>query len=183
MGVDPHGQGLGGADAPPGYQRYVAHGTDIGAGVSGDLAIHDLDGVLGAHVATDRAPSRSSAGCCPRIRDDGVSEAAAGRAAGAGGGRPGIPRSSPRGRTCSHTRAIRPPRRQLAWIVEAKEWTNPPPSSREDAVDRDHLLTNVSIYWPAGTLATFIYEAAHAERDWGCRRARPDRGSSVQTRP
>ena len=48
-----------------GYQRYVAHGTDIGASVSGDLAIHNPDGVLGAHVATDRAPSRSS-GDAPR---------------------------------------------------------------------------------------------------------------------
>ncbi|HEX6580279.1 MAG TPA: epoxide hydrolase, partial [Actinomycetota bacterium] len=37
-------------------------------------------------------------------------------------------------------------------------------------VDRDQLLTDVSIYWFTGTGASasrFIYEAAHADRDWG----------------
>jgi hypothetical protein len=35
---------------------------------------------------------------------------------------------------------------QLAWIVEKfKEWTNPAAPLPEDAVDRDQLLTNVSI--------------------------------------
>jgi len=50
---------------------------------------------------------------------------------------------------------------QLAWIVEKfKEWTD---SAKvpEDAVDRDHLLTNVSIYWftaTAGSSAQLYYE-------------------------
>ena len=60
---------------------------------------------------------------------------------------------------------------QLAWIVEKfKEWTDPAAELPEDAVDRDQLLTNVSIYWFTGTgpsAATFLYEAAHAVRDWG----------------
>ena len=59
---------------------------------------------------------------------------------------------------------------QLAWIVEKfKEWTNPSAELPEDAVDRDRLLTNVSIYWftrTGASAADFIYEAAHAERDW-----------------
>jgi hypothetical protein len=60
---------------------------------------------------------------------------------------------------------------QLAWIVEKfKEWTNPAAALPEDAVDRDQLLTNVSTYWFTGTgasAAQFLYEAVHAERDWG----------------
>ena len=36
-----------------GYERYGAHGGDIGAGISGDLGIHDPDRVVGAHVSTD----------------------------------------------------------------------------------------------------------------------------------
>jgi epoxide hydrolase len=44
------------------------------------------------------------------------------------------------------------PAGQLAWIVEKfKKWTDPAAELPEDAVDRDHLLTNVSIYWFAAT--------------------------------
>jgi pimeloyl-ACP methyl ester carboxylesterase len=40
---------------------------------------------------------------------------------------------------------------QLAWIVEKfKEWTWAA-EVPEDAVDRDHLLTNVMLYWLTGT--------------------------------
>ena len=40
------------------------------------------------------------------------------------------------------------PAGQLAWIVEKfKEWTDPARELPEDAVDRDRMLTNVSIYW------------------------------------
>ena len=54
---------------------------------------------------------------------------------------------------------------QLAWIVEKfKEWTDPAAELPEDAVDRDVLLTNVSLYWftgTAGSSANLYYEAAH----------------------
>ena len=54
---------------------------------------------------------------------------------------------------------------QLAWIIEKfKEWVNPAASLPEEAIDRDRLLTNVSIYWFTGSgvsAADFLYEAAH----------------------
>jgi pimeloyl-ACP methyl ester carboxylesterase len=57
------------------------------------------------------------------------------------------------------------PAGQLAWIVEKfKEWTDPAAELPEDAVDRDHILTNVSIYWftnTAGTSANHYYEGFH----------------------
>jgi len=58
---------------------------------------------------------------------------------------------------------------QLAWITEKfREWTDS--SDRpEDAVDRDHLLTNVMVYWltgTAGSSARIYYERAHAPH-WG----------------
>jgi hypothetical protein len=44
------------------------------------------------------------------------------------------------------------PAGQLAWMVEKfKEWTDPAAELPEDAVDRDQLLTNVSVYWLTGT--------------------------------
>ena len=46
----------------------------------------------------------------------------------------------------------------LAWIVEKfQEWTDPAARLPEDAVDRDRILTDVSIYWFTAT-ASF---AAH----------------------
>ncbi len=44
-------------------------------------------------------------------------------------------------------------------------WTDPAADLPEDAVDRDQLLTNMSVYWFTGTGASsahFIYDASHA---------------------
>jgi epoxide hydrolase len=50
----------------------------------------------------------------------------------------------------------------LAWIVEKfQEWTDPAAALPEDAVDRDRILTDVSIYWftaTAGSAAHTYYE-------------------------
>jgi hypothetical protein len=58
---------------------------------------------------------------------------------------------------------------QLAWIVEKfKEWTNPATRLPDDAVDRDQLLTNVSVYWftrTGASAANLLYEAAHSS-EW-----------------
>jgi epoxide hydrolase len=54
---------------------------------------------------------------------------------------------------------------QLAWIVEKfQAWTADSAELPEQAVDRDHLLTNVMLYWLTGTAASssrIYYENAH----------------------
>lgn len=54
---------------------------------------------------------------------------------------------------------------QLAWIVEKfQEWTDPASALPEDAIDRDTILTNVSLYWftgTAGSSANLYYETLH----------------------
>src|SRR6185503_19102021 len=54
---------------------------------------------------------------------------------------------------------------QLAWIVEKfKEWTDPSAQLPEDAVRRDTLLTNASLYWFTGTSgssANLYWETLH----------------------
>jgi pimeloyl-ACP methyl ester carboxylesterase len=54
---------------------------------------------------------------------------------------------------------------QLAWIIEKfKEWTDPAARLPEDAVDRERILTNVSLYWftgTAGSSANLYYETQH----------------------
>jgi pimeloyl-ACP methyl ester carboxylesterase len=56
------------------------------------------------------------------------------------------------------------PAGQLAWIAEKfAAWTS------EKSVERDELLTNVSIYWFTGSgasAAQFLYEVAHSGLDW-----------------
>jgi epoxide hydrolase len=57
------------------------------------------------------------------------------------------------------------PAGQLAWIVEKfKEWTDDAANLPEDAVGLDNLLTNVSLYWfagSAGSSANLYYELTH----------------------
>ncbi len=58
----------------------------------------------------------------------------------------------------------------LAWIVEKfQEWTNPAAVAPEDAVDRDRILTDVSIYWftaTAGSAAHTYYERFNDPSMW-----------------
>ena len=57
------------------------------------------------------------------------------------------------------------PAGHLAWIVEKfKEWTDPSAQLPEDAVDRNRILTNVSLCWftrSAGSSANLYYEGFH----------------------
>lgn len=54
---------------------------------------------------------------------------------------------------------------QLAWIVEKfKEWTDCGDGLPEQYIDRDLILTNVSLYWltrTAGSAANIYYETMH----------------------
>ena len=73
---------------------------------------------------------------------------------------------------------------QLAWIVEKfKEWTDPGAALPEDAVDRDLILTDVSVYWltaTAGSAARIYYEDA---RTWGQPRPRSPVPTAVAVFP
>ena len=155
-----------------GYTRYGAHGGDIGAGVSGDLGGLDPDRVVGAHVNTDPT-ALALLGLLP-TELDGLSEAEA-------ASHQRLRQYGEDGRGYLQIQGTRPqtlafgltdsPAGQLAWIVEKfKEWTDPAKELPDQAVDRDQLLTNVSVYWftrSGATAATFLYEAAHAVREWG----------------
>jgi pimeloyl-ACP methyl ester carboxylesterase len=59
------------------------------------------------------------------------------------------------------------PAGQLAWIVEKfKEWTDPAADLPEDAVDRDQLLTNVTVYWLTGTAGSAARLYKDGAMDW-----------------
>ncbi|MGI5285860.1 epoxide hydrolase family protein [Nonomuraea polychroma] len=60
------------------------------------------------------------------------------------------------------------PAAQLAWIVEKfKEWTDPAHDLPEDAVDRDQMLTDVTIYWLTRTAASSARLYKEGSAQWG----------------
>jgi len=150
-----------------GYDRYAAQGTDVGSGVASMLAMLDAQRIAGVHVTGTVAAmpfgpplELNALSGHDRVRAERFN---AYQAEGLG---------------YLHLQATRPqtlayalndsPVAQLAWIVEKfHEWTDPGKSLPEDAVDRDQMLTNVSIFWFAGAGASSahgLYEGMQAFR-------------------
>jgi epoxide hydrolase len=130
-----------------GYDRYAVHGTDVGSGLAGLLAMVGGEAVQGVHLAGTVAampfgpPLRVEE---HRGRDRDRAER--------------FNRYQAEGLGYLHLQSTRPqtlafgltdsPVAQLAWIVEKyKEWTDPSAELPEEAIDRDQILTNASIYW------------------------------------
>jgi hypothetical protein len=151
-----------------GYQRYGVHGGDIGAGVSGMVAGLDREHVLGMHVVTDPVTAAATATFLPGMADrldenDPVDKLILDRMdifRKEGSGYLAIQNSRPQTIGYGLTDS---PLLQLAWIAEkVDEWT-------DLSVDRDQLLTTVSLYWftrSGATAAHTLYEQAHST-DWG----------------
>jgi epoxide hydrolase len=149
-----------------GYHRYGAQGGDTGSIVSPELGRVDREHLVGVHMNNlgtfpSEDPSELADLSDPeRRRLEHFQEL----------GREGIGYAmiqSTRPQTLAYGLADSPVG-QLAWIVEKfKEWTDPAAELPEDAVDRDLLLTNVTVYWltnTAGSSARLYYEGA---RTWG----------------
>ena len=156
-----------------GYDRYGAQGGDIGAGVTGMLANLDPGHVVGVHLNSDPLAVAAVA-LPPGEQADKAAVTDAHRASlermrqFQADGLGYLQLQTTRPQTIAYALTDSPVG-QLAWIAEKfKEWTDPAAELPEDAVDRDQLLTNVSLYWFTGTgasAAQFLYEAAHAH-DW-----------------
>jgi pimeloyl-ACP methyl ester carboxylesterase len=150
-----------------GYERYGVHGGDVGAGVSGLVAAHAPERVTGVHVVTDPFTAAAVASFVPGMTDrldtdDPVGKVILERVAAFrtdGSGYLAIQNSRPQ--TIGYG-LVDSPLLQLAWIAEkVHEWTDLP-------VDRDQLLTTVSLYWftrSGASAAHTLYEQARAA-DW-----------------
>ncbi|MFB7723848.1 epoxide hydrolase family protein [Nocardia sp. NPDC056100] len=151
-----------------GYARYGVHGGDIGGGVSGMVGGLDPEHVLGVHVVTDPLTAANVATFLPGVADrldadDPVDKVILERMDAfrrEGSGYLAIQNSRPQ--TIGYG-LVDSPLLQLAWIAEKfEQWTDLP-------IDRDQLLTTVSLYWFTGagaTAAHTLYEQAHS-MDWG----------------
>jgi epoxide hydrolase len=155
-----------------GYERYGAQGGDVGAVVSPNLGRVAPDKVVGVHV------NAATVGFMPfppleESELEELSDIEKGRVDRIGqfmGDMFGYAQiQSTRPQTLAYGLTDSPVG-QLAWIVEKfKEWTHPRAGLPEDSVDRDHMLTNVMLYWltaTAGSSARIYYEGAHAG-GWG----------------
>ena len=156
-----------------GYERYGAQGGDTGALVSPELGRIDPDHLAGIHVNNLLTFPSGGLGDLSdadqgrlKLMQHWQSEMA---------GYASIQSTRPQTLAYALTDS---PAGQLAWIVEKfKEWTDPAAGLPEDAVDRDRLLTDVSIYWltaTAGSSARLYYEGA---KSWG----QPAEPSAVPT--
>jgi len=148
-----------------GYDRYGAQGGDTGAIVSPALGHVDPDHVVGIHVNNlGTFPSGDPAELA-ELSDTDRARLDALAASTDQSGYAILQATRPQTLAYALTDS---PVGQLAWIVEKfKEWTDPAASLPEDAVDRDLILTDVSIYWltgTAGSSARIYYEGA---RTWG----------------
>ncbi|MEV6769498.1 epoxide hydrolase family protein [Nocardia sp. NPDC051030] len=151
-----------------GYERYGVHGGDIGAGVSGMVGSLDGEYVLGIHVVTDPLTAANTATFLPGMADrldpnDPVDKLILTRMEEfrrVGSGYLAIQNSRPQTIGYGLTDS---PILQLAWIAEKfTEWTDLP-------IDRDQLLTTVSLYWFNGagaTAAHTLFDQSHSS-EWG----------------
>jgi len=149
-----------------GYERYGAQGGDTGALVSPELGRIDSEHVVGVHVnSLVTFPSGQPDELNDLSDSDQKRLELMQRWQNELSGYAILQSTRPQTLAYALTDS---PAGQLAWIVEKfKDWTDPAAELPEDAVDRDRLLTDISIYWlteTAGSSARLYYEGA---RSWG----------------
>jgi pimeloyl-ACP methyl ester carboxylesterase len=132
-----------------GYERYGAQGGDVGAGVSGSLATVDPDHLVGVHVSSDHMAVAWVVDNMPLDRNR-LTESSRARLeevmAIAEEGKGYIQLQSTRPQTISYA-LTDSPAFQLAWIAEKySEWADLHGKVDGEAIDRDRLLANVSLY-------------------------------------
>jgi epoxide hydrolase len=164
-----------------GHRRYGVHGGDWGAFIARELGRTDQDRVAGVHLTmlpsaipvAEPSPDELAAlseGERERVRASLERRA---RMTGEEMGY-GILQST-RPQTLAYGLHDSPVG-QLAWITEKfQAWTDGG-ELPEDAVDRDQLLTNVTVYWLTGTAnssARLYYETTHAGGGWAALATQP----------
>jgi pimeloyl-ACP methyl ester carboxylesterase len=147
-----------------GYPRYGAQGGDTGSLISPMLGRIAPDRVVGVHVNGALGFPTDDLAAYENLTE---TEQARLRLYTDTGDRSGYSAiQSTRPQTLAYG-LHDSPAGQLAWIVEKfKEWTDPAADLPEDAVDRDQLLTNVTVYWLTGTAGSAARLYKDGAMDW-----------------
>jgi pimeloyl-ACP methyl ester carboxylesterase len=145
-----------------GYARYGAQGGDWGSSISRELGRVAADRVVGVHLNMLIPYVRDEPSDLTPVERERLSALRSFQASGSGYF--AIQSTKPQTLAYGLTDS---PAGQLAWITEKfGAWTD---GGLPGAVDRDQLLTNVTLYWltrTAGSSARLYYETARA-RAWG----------------
>ncbi len=173
------GRAVAAVMAELGYDRYGVHGGDAGAGVSSTL--NAAGHTVGQHAPTDPASMLAFLplpdGALTPTEQSRLDRMLAYRSEYDGY----LRIQSTRPQTIAYALQDSPVG-QLAWIAEKyAEWTHPSSTLPEEAVDIDHLLTTIALYWFTGagaSAAHFLYDAAHSATPWGDQGSAPS-GFSV----
>jgi pimeloyl-ACP methyl ester carboxylesterase len=171
-----------------GYERFAAHGTDIGSGITGRLAAVYPERVIGTHVGADGRLLGFVGDKFPYpegLSDDEIAQVEAARteiAADRGYLEMQNHRPDTIGAALTDS-----PAGQLAWIAEKfRTRTSGGYRTPEESVDRDQLLTNVSLYWftrAGASSAQFYYEGEHAGLSWAMAADVPSGWAVFDTHP
>ena len=139
-----------------GYERFAVHGTDMGAGVAGELDVRAAGRVIGLHTGTDSdtavavASFMKDAALARTDLSDAQKADLAKRFAGMDDRNGYLAIQSSRPKTLGFA-LHDSPTGQLAWIAEKfAAWTDPDKALIEDAVDLDQFLAIASTYWFGG---------------------------------
>ena len=142
-----------------GYSRYGAQGGDWGSAISRELGVAFSEHLIGVHLNMlfPQGPSD-----LPDLTEEEKARLQAlQKFRSTGSGYFAIQSTKPQTLAYGLTDS---PAGQLGWITEKfGEWTDN--GLPDEAVDRDQLLTNVTLYWltaTAGSSARIYYEVAHS---------------------
>ncbi|WP_217176894.1 epoxide hydrolase family protein [Streptomyces sp. AC495_CC817] len=148
-----------------GYERYGVQGYDTGSWIAPEMGRQAPEHVVGVHVNGMISFPFGAEG-----DTDGLSEVDQRRWQTMQDFNDGyLQCNSKRPQTVAYGLTDSPVG-QLAWIVEKfKELTDPEDGLPEDSVDRDRMLTNISLYWFTGTAASSaqIYYEEISASSWG----------------
>jgi pimeloyl-ACP methyl ester carboxylesterase len=148
-----------------GYDRYGVQGYDWGAWIGPRVGWQDPKRVIGVHLTAMVTLPVGADG-----EMDGLSEVEQRRWQRMQNSNDGYFHcNSKRPQTVGYALTDSPVG-QLAWIVEKfKEETDPEEGLPEDSIDRDRILTDVSIYWLTGTAASAaqVYYEEISASSWG----------------
>ncbi|TQM29710.1 epoxide hydrolase family protein [Nocardia bhagyanarayanae] len=146
-----------------GYERYGVHGGDHGAFLAPRLGREHGEHVLGVHAnALVTFPTGDPADMAALT--DADKQRLAGMKEFQDNGSAYMSLAGSRPNTLAQLLADSPVG-QLGWIVEKyKEWTDAAGELPDQAIDRDKILTTVTIYWltdTARSVANYYYERFH----------------------
>jgi pimeloyl-ACP methyl ester carboxylesterase len=143
-----------------GYDRYGAQGGDWGAMISAQLATLDAEHVIGLHSNMLLAFPEDASGIT-LTDDENADLAAAGAFMQTGSAYQEIQGKNPQTLGYGLTDS---PAGLAGWIVEKfRAWTDND-GSPEDAVTRDQILTNITVYWVTKTINSSIRLYCESQR-------------------